>query len=61
MNEEQDYDSLRWAEMTGRMEKMTPEQRAAYRQRCEEHQTAAEEYIRKAEAIMERQQSENQM
>lgn len=59
--EMQDYDDRRWAEMTGRMEKMTLEEREAYRLRCEAAQAEAEEYIRKVDALMERQQSENQM
>ena len=59
--EMQDYDSLRWDEMTGRMEKMTTKEREAYRLRCEAAQEAVEEYLRKVDALMDRQEDEFQM
>lgn len=61
MTNKPDHDDVRWNEMTERMNRLTPEEREAYRLRCEEHQAAAEEYIRKAAALIDRQESENQM
>lgn len=56
-----DYDDMRWREMTARMDALTPAEKIAYQKQYDEFQDAAQEYIKKANVLVDRQENEFQM
>lgn len=56
-----DYDDMRWQEMTGRMDALTEEEKAAYKRQYDQFQEAAQEEIDRWSARMDAQENEFQM